>query len=380
MGSIYRRNHFRKGKKIGRGLIWWIQYTRGGKKIRESSGSPKREVAVRLLKKREAQIADGLPVTQRTGTIRMNELFEDLIADWKINERRSVVDLERRIEKHLLEFLYGKKAETISTADVRKFILLRQEEKASNAEINRELAALRRSFTLAIETGKLFSRPHIPMLRERNVRTGFFEREQFESVRRHLPEPIQAVISFAYITGWRIRSEVLPLQWRNVDFEAGRVMLDAGTTKNDQARTFPFTSDLRVLLEEQKAKADELKQKGTICPWVFNRDGLRIKTFRRSWKTACRLAGVPGRIPHDFRRTAVRNLVRAGIPERVAMTMTGHKTRAVFERYNIVSEGDLDMAARKLDEASQRLEPESASTSAAGQQPPLFAASRTPKP
>jgi hypothetical protein len=97
------------------------------------------------------------------------------------------------------------------------------------------------------------------------------------------------------------------------------------------------------------------KKKGIICPWVFNRAGKPIKEFRRTWKSACNAAGVPGRIPHDFRRTAVRNLVRAGIPERVAMQLTGHKTRSVFERYNIVSEGDLFAAANKLDKMADKV-------------------------
>ena len=112
----------------------------------------------------------------------------------------------------------------------------------------------------------------------------------------------------------------------------------------------PFTEGLRDILLEQKRKAEILIQKGKICPWVFHREGKQIKEFKRCWKTACTKAGLPGRIPHDFRRTAVRKLVRAGISERVAMMMTGHKTRAVFERYNIVSEGDLLTAARRLDD------------------------------
>jgi integrase len=188
------------------------------------------------------------------------------------------------------------------------------------------------------------------MLKERNVRTGFFEAAQFEAVRKRLSPPLQAVARFAYLTGWRVLSEVLPLQWRQVDLVGGVVRLDAGTTKNEDARTFPLTAELRAVLEAQLAYTDTIqKSRGAIIPHVFHRKGKPIKSFRKAWATACAAAGCPDRIPHDFRRSTVRNLVRAGIPERVAMTMTGHKTRSVFERYNIVSEGGLRDAARRLD-------------------------------
>jgi len=229
----------------------------------------------------------------------------------------------------------------------------RTERKVSNGEINRELTTLKRIFNLARQNGKLMHVPHVPMLKERNVRTGFFEREQIDRILVHLPPAIRPAVQFAYITGWRIPSEVLRMQWRHVDFEARVVRLDPHTTKNDEGRTFPFTDALHALLEAQEAEHDRLKAEGLICPWVFNRSnrkvkGKRITTFIKAFRAACTKAGCPGRIPHDLRRTAVRNLVRAGVPERVAMQMTGHKTRSVFERYNIVSECDLVEAAKKL--------------------------------
>jgi integrase len=133
----------------------------------------------------------------------------------------------------------------------------------------------------------------------------------------------------------------------------GLNILDPHTTKNDEGRTFPFTDSLERVLEAQNAEHQRLKADGVICPWVFNRSnrkvkGKRITTFIKAFRAACTKAGCPGRIPHDLRRTAVRNLVRAGVPERVAMQMTGHKRRSVFERYNIVSECDLVEAAKKL--------------------------------
>ena len=197
---------------------------------------------------------------------------------------------------------------------------------------------------------------------ERNTRLGFFEPEQLDAALAHLPEEIQPVIEFAAITGWRIASEVLPLEWRQVDMTAGEVRLDAHTTKNGDGRVFPFTMDLRALLKAREAERDRLKKAWNITPNVFWRDVAegrggekkpqRIRGFTKAWQSACRAAGCPGRIPHDLRRTAVRTLVRASIPERVAMRLTGHKTPSVFARYNMVSGTDLVDAAARLDAAS----------------------------
>jgi integrase len=148
----------------------------------------------------------------------------------------------------------------------------------------------------------------------------------------------------------------LPLEWRQVDVAAGEVRLDPGTTKNGEGRVFPFTRDLRCLIAHEQQIAEELQARGITARYVFcytrgTRVGQRISAsaFIHRWWAACEAAGCPGRIPHDFRRTAVRNLVRAGVPERVAMQLTGHKTRAIFERYNITSPNDLRDAVERLD-------------------------------
>ena len=163
-------------------------------------------------------------------------------------------------------------------------------------------------------------------------------------------------MTFAYVTGWRVPSEVLTLTGlaQIFDFQAGVVRLEPDTTKNAEGRTFPFDASPELLAALQAQ--DKAKPVGAICPWVFHRvgepfldsNGAASKVFRAAWKAASIRAGCPGRIPHDFRRTAVRNLVRAGVPEKTAMQLSGHKTRAVFDRYDIVDEGDLRAAVRRL--------------------------------
>ncbi len=336
--------------------IWWIRYQLHGRPKFESTKTDQFRQAERMLKLREGDVERGVPVLPKAGLLRFEEAADDLLNDYRTNGKSTLVDTERRITKHLAPFFGGRRMATITTSDIRAFVAGRQTDvivtgdgsrPVSHGEINREVAILKRMFNLAIQAEKLQHKPQIPLLREHNIRTGFFEAEQYRSVLRLLPEPIQPVVTFAYFTGWRIDSEILSMQWHQVDQKAGEVRLDPGTTKNRDGRVISLSPALKTLMDAQWAQREALKAKGVICPWVFHRNGKRITSIRIAWQKACLAAGCPGRIPHDLRRTAIRNMVRGGVPEAVAMKVSGHRTRSVFERYNIVSLGDLRDAARR---------------------------------
>jgi integrase len=338
-----------------RGEVYWIRYYRNGKRLEESTRSSDRDVARRLLKMREGDVAKGVPVSPANSRVTFDNAAEDLEREYKQNGRRSIDALERRFKLHLTPYFGGRRLASLTTADVRAYVERRQAAGAANATINRELAALKRLFNLAKRARRILADnvPHIEMLQEDNIRTGFFERDQFEAMRAALPAELRAVVTFAYLTGWR-KNEILSLDWRQVDFAAGTVTLDPGTTKNRDGRVFPFAAlpELKALLEAQRDETSALeREKAVIIAPVFHRSGARIVSIDGAWRTACTAAGCPGRILHDFRRTAVRNLVRAGVPERVAMLLSGHKTRSVFERYNVVSEADLSTGVARLAES-----------------------------
>ncbi len=336
------------GSYYPRGNIFWVKYYKNGRPYRESSGSPRERDAIDLLNRRLGDIAAGRPLNPRADRIKVGELLDDLLNDYSVNGRASLRRLHELL-KHLRPALAHFRAAAVTTADINRYIAVRQAENAANASINRELAALKRAYSLGCRATKILAKPYIPMLVENNVRTGFFEREQLVAVRAQLPPELRGVVSFAYITGWRVPSEILTMQWHQVNFDAGVVRLDPGKTKNREGRVFPFTVELRAILETQRADTTSLQRRtGRIIPWVFHRRGAPIKSLYGAWRSACKAAGVPGRIPHDFRRTAVRNLERAGVARSVAMKLTGHKTEAVYRRYAVVSEADLLEAVGKL--------------------------------
>jgi integrase len=218
---------------------------------------------------------------------------------------------------------------------------------AANATINRELSALKRMFNIGAQQfpPKVDRLPYIPMLKENNKRKGFFEHGEFLALRDALPSYLKGFVSFAYKVSWRV-SEIAGLTWKQVDRIRGIVRLEVGETKNDEARTVYLDDELKAVFNQQWESRKKVKK---LISYVFpNTDGTdKIKDFRGAWEKACQDAGIGKKIFHDFRRTAVRNMVCAGIPERIAMMISGHKTRSVFDRYNIVNDADLQLASQK---------------------------------
>ena len=200
-------------------------------------------------------------------------------------------------------------------------------EGARPATVNRELAAIRRMFTLAVRAGKLAHRPYIAMLAEDNARQGFVEPADFAALRAHLPTYLAPAATFAYLSGWR-RSEVRKLEWRDIDLTAGAVRLRRENSKNKRGRVLVLRGELLDVMREQAAR------RRLDCVHVFHRDGKPLGDFRKAWRFACTAAGLAGRHFHDMRRSAARNLVRAGVPERVAMEISGHKTRSILDGRN----------------------------------------------
>ncbi len=381
MGSIYKR-----------GNVWWIKYYRNGEPYRESSGGTKKMVAKKLLDRREGEIAIGKIPGIQFEKVRFDELAEEYLIDYRINNRKSL-DRAELCVKHLKQELEGTRIPDITTPRIQKYVSDRMKWKcmechkefhvegqlkcpkcggenldkgAANATINRELSALKRMLNLgAKQTPPKVNRvPYIPMLKETNVRKGFFEHDQYLALRDALPPYLKPFVSFAYTFGWR-DEEIADLTWSQVDRVKGIVTLEVGETKNDDARTVYLDEELKETFNQLW---ENRKRNGILIPNVFpNKKGNGpIVNFRKTWNAACRKAELgygykigkeyvekwqsklpSGPILHDFRRTAVRNMVRSGIPERVAMMISGHKTRSVFDRYNIVSDADLKLATQQ---------------------------------
>jgi integrase len=329
-GMVYRR-----------GAIFWIRYYKNGAPFSESSHSRDEKAAKRLLRKRLGEIATGHFVGPSAERLTFEQMASDLVADYTINGRRALKSLPYWLA-HLRRYFGYDRAVNITVDRVRAYAASRQKDGAANGTINRELTALKRMFSLAVQAGRLNSTPYIRLLEEHNVRQGFLDPPDFTRLRDALPVYLKDAITFLYLTAWR-KGEMRSLEWRDVDLEGCAIRLRSENSKNHHGRVVKLTGELLSII----ARAHNDRRPD--CPFVFHDGGTSIGDFRKAWRNACKVAGFNGLLVHDLRRSGVRNAIRAGVPERVAMALSGHRTASMLHRYNIVSEGDLDIAAEKID-------------------------------
>ena len=255
----------------------------------------------------------------------LGALIDAYLQDYHVRQFRSQSTARGRTA-HLVAF-FGRdaRAATLTTYQIRQYQLTR-----------------RAVGTLAVHWGWLDTVPGFPdRLRENPPRQGFFEHPEYLAVRTHLPAPWQDILDLAYYSGWR-KNEILGLTWDEIDEAGGVIRLSPARSKTLVGRILPISPPIADALNRRRARRDP------DSPLVFHRDGITIRRWRTAWRTACQAAGVPTRFLHDCRRTAARNLIRANVPERVAMLLTGHKSRAIFDRYNIIHEQELLDAGDQL--------------------------------
>ena len=327
---------------------WWIKYYVNGERVLESSGSDDIAVAQKLLAQRNAELLTDTWNDPKKRKITVADLYHALETDYRINAPTVAIGADKatraerrwkaRLEKHFGHI----RARALTTDTLNKYVVWAQGEGLTNATINRDMAALRRAFYLAQEAGKIERVPKFPHLTEANPRSGFVEEAQFRKLISNAKELwLRALVTTAYTFGWR-KSELLNLRCKQVSLTERTITLNPGETKNDEGRWVPLEEDLFVLLH-----ALLIGKKGT--DFVFTRnDGSRVRDYRDDWTALCKAADLPDLLFHDLRRSGVRNMIRRGVQQKIAMLISGHKTPSVFQRYNIIDETDIRLAVQKI--------------------------------
>jgi integrase len=344
-GTIYKR-----------GNIWWVKIHVNGRPVYKSSESKKHADAVKLRnqllgKKERKEITGGVP-----DKVLIGELLDDVLKSDIAQSTKYV--WEKVINKNIRPYFGDTKAANLTTDLMEKYREARtttvsyetakgekRTKQVSESTVNRELSILRTAFHNARKRTppKVLFVPHFPMKEETNVREGFLSDDQYAALRDALPEDERILFVVAYNVGTR-KGELLQTKWEWVDFERSRISLPPHVTKTRTGRVLPIVpGDMEELLREAKRRRDE---GWPNAKFVFTRQGEPITDFRGAWDDAVKATGIPDLTFHDLRRTAVRNMRRAGVPQVIRMKISGHKTDSMERRYNIVDDEDLDIAQK----------------------------------
>jgi integrase len=344
-----------------RGGRYWYSFIFDGRRIQASAKTRNAKVAAdieRAAWNNLARGAVGLPFEGPQKNITVGELLDALEASY--GDEKSMSQQKRSLLKLARRAFGSKVANQLTSREIEDYIAAKRKEGRKNSTINRVTETVRRAYRI----GKITA-PEIRHLSEKdNARKGFFSNDEFRRVCSGLPEDVRDFALFAYLTGWR-KNEIASLTWS--DIEENVIRLRAENSKNREARSVVIAGELVGLMEQRKQAR---LANGVLTNLVFHRDGAPVAEFRKAWASACVAAGAgkmvcpkcqsegaarkcprcktrteySGKIFHDLRRTAVRNMVRSGVPQSVAMKISGHKTASMFRRYDIANEDDLKQA------------------------------------
>jgi integrase len=355
-----KRNSEKRGHGEG-GLFQLTGSTKWYSKVngkRQSTGTSVWADALEVLKQRQGRVALNIPDPTEGVRLTYAQMREGLLSHRRNHNARSLVTRKNGTETiwgldHLDAFFDGKLANEITTRSLQGFVAYRKQAGANVATINRNLGLLRRMFHLAAPDNPLLKIPNFSAVhfKEEHVRQGFVNAADFDKLLAALPVRLRPFVLLLYTTGVRV-GEALKIQWSQVDFEEGVIRLSGKQTKNANARVLPIDDELVTMLKATPNKSGKVFQ---------------FTTIRKAWCNACVKVGLgtldrtgenkklngdygkyDGLIPHDLRRSAVRDMIRAGVPQTIAMRISGHKTDSVFRRYDITEDKDLLAAKDSL--------------------------------
>ncbi len=333
LGSIYRR-----------GDRWAIEFWKDGVQHRESARTSSENEAIAHLRQRADELAQNRYVGPRAERVTVKALLALVAQDYATTGNRSSRTLKFRVAA--LESELGHlRAVAVSSGAIEAYKSKRLGDGKAKATINRELACLRRAYRLASQSRPpLISANRVPTInlyQENNVRQGVVSPEDYLALLAQLPDPINDAVTLGYLSGWR-RAEVLGMTWSEVDRTRGLMTPPAERSENREPRELPLSPALAALIEKRwQARLVSGPSGPRVCDRVFHREGEPVRDFRSAWRKAVEAIGRPGLLFHDLRRSAVTNMIRAGVPEQTAMRISGHRTSSVFRRYRIVEAKDL---------------------------------------
>jgi integrase len=334
----YRGGHMRGDGTLFRiGKVWHINAVINGKRVRETTGHTNYQEARKWMKER---LATYEPKNDNT----LGEALDMLLEDYRLREIKSLYR-QTSVLKAVKKRLGHRKVQSLTNNALLDYVKARRTAGKSNQTIIHDLQVVRQALTIAIEYGWISKLPTFPSLRKGLARQGFVDRGTFDRILTFLPEEFKDFSSYAYCTGWR-RGDVANLTWKMVSWEERVIRLPM--TKNDQPRLLPMVGEVWTIIHKRWT------ERVGSATHVFPHTPTEMKALYRAWGHAAKEAGVPDILFHDLRRSAVRDMVRAGVPDVVAMKISGHRTRHVFDRYNIVSYADVEEALGRVQSFRQR--------------------------